>query len=156
MDHKTLWSTFVFLFFNFLALYLGALFTDAGVNSDWYQNAQKAPWTPPGWMFGAAWSLIMVCYALYMAKVWNTISNRKVLIGLYAFQWVLNVLWNPLFFYYHWVWSAEIVLIFLTILLIYKLIVFSKHAITAGIFLLPYIFWLFIANSLNLYFAIKN
>jgi len=86
MDHKTLWSTFVFLFFNFLALYLGALFTDAGVNSDWYQNAQKAPWTPPGWMFGAAWSLIMVCYALYMAKVWNTISNRKVLIGLYAFN----------------------------------------------------------------------
>ena len=52
---------FVFLLINFGALALGGLFTSDGVISDWYEQLNKAPWTPPGWVFGAAWTTIMVC-----------------------------------------------------------------------------------------------
>ncbi|QLH45180.1 MAG: tryptophan-rich sensory protein [Bacteroidota bacterium] len=24
-----------------------------------------SPWTPPGWVFGFAWTLIMVCYSFF-------------------------------------------------------------------------------------------
>jgi len=45
---------FLFLLINFAALALGGLATSDGVVSLWYQNLNQAPWTPPGWVFGAA------------------------------------------------------------------------------------------------------
>ncbi|MDH3796458.1 MAG: tryptophan-rich sensory protein, partial [Flavobacteriaceae bacterium] len=57
----------VFLVLNFGALALGSLFTNMGISSDWYSELSKAPWTPPGWVFGAAWTTIMLCFSVYMA-----------------------------------------------------------------------------------------
>ncbi len=53
----------IFLVINFAALALGSIFTSAGVSSDWYTNLNQAPWTPPGWVFGAAWTSIMIFFA---------------------------------------------------------------------------------------------
>lgn len=47
-------STTLFLLLNFAGLAIGGLFTGNAVSSEWYQNLAKAPWTPPGWVFGAA------------------------------------------------------------------------------------------------------
>ncbi|MDG2281196.1 MAG: tryptophan-rich sensory protein, partial [Flavicella sp.] len=47
----------LFLVLNFTALAVGGLFTGTGVSSDWYQNLNQAPWTPPGWVFGFMWTL---------------------------------------------------------------------------------------------------
>ena len=33
---------------NFGAIAIGSYFTDSGASSDWYQNLNKAPWTPLG------------------------------------------------------------------------------------------------------------
>ena len=41
-----------FLFLNFGALALGGLFAGSGAGSNWYAELNKAPWTPPGWVFG--------------------------------------------------------------------------------------------------------
>ncbi|MDO6425299.1 TspO/MBR family protein, partial [Saccharophagus degradans] len=57
------------------------------------------PWTPPGWMFGVAWTTIMICFAIYMALLIPKTDNRKKIIGLFVIQWVLNTSWNPIFFY---------------------------------------------------------
>ena len=59
----------IFLVLNFAALGLGGLFTSKGVPSDWYQHLNKAPWTPPGWAFGFAWTLIMICFSFYMVLI---------------------------------------------------------------------------------------
>lgn len=57
----------LFLVLNFAALGIGGLFSGQGVPSDWYTGLNKAPWTPPGWVFGSAWTIIMICFAIYMA-----------------------------------------------------------------------------------------
>ena len=57
--------TIIFLLINFAGLFIGGLFTGEGVPSDWYQNLNKAPWTPPGWVFGFAWTTIMICFSLF-------------------------------------------------------------------------------------------
>lgn len=88
----------IFLALNFGALALGGLFTSQGVSSDWYLNLSKAPWTPPGWVFGFAWTSIMLCFSFYMAEAWTLIENKKFLITVYTLQWILNVGWNPAFF----------------------------------------------------------
>ena len=69
-------------------------------------------------MFGAAWSLIMVCFAFYMAYAWNIVETKKTLIILFVVQWILNVMWNPTFFYYHHTLLALIVIIALSLLMI--------------------------------------
>ena len=91
----------IFLILNFGALGLGGFLMGGEVTGEWYQNVNKAPWTPPGWVFGAAWTTIMLLFSFYMASAWSQIENRNFLIGLFAFQWVLNVAWNPVFFKFH-------------------------------------------------------
>ncbi|MEM6378823.1 MAG: TspO/MBR family protein, partial [Bacteroidota bacterium] len=51
----------IFLILNFVALGIGGFFTGPGTSSEWYNNLNQAPWTPPGWVFGAAWTTIMIC-----------------------------------------------------------------------------------------------
>ena len=61
MMKKTL-LFFVFLIVNFGGLYLGAILMGSSPGSNtWYNNLQKAPWTPPGYFFGIAWT-ILLCF----------------------------------------------------------------------------------------------
>ncbi|MFZ4413279.1 MAG: TspO/MBR family protein [Bacteroidales bacterium] len=146
----------IFLALNFAALAIGGIFTSKGVSSDWYYNLAKAPWTPPGWVFGAAWTTIMICFSIYMANAWLVIDNKKLLIILFAVQWILNVSWNPSFFYYHNVLSALSVISLLTILIGYILFFYGPALKLVSILILPYFIWLLIATSLNGYILFKN
>lgn len=146
----------LFLIINFAALGIGGLLMGKGANSEWYQALNKAPWTPPGWVFGAAWTLIMVCFSLYMAKAWNTINNHKILILLFVLQWILNVSWNPSFFRYHEVLLGLVIISLITILIGYLLFRYVGQIKLWSIFILPYFIWLLIATSLNAYIYFKN
>ena len=112
----------IFLILNFGALGLGGFLMGGEVTGEWYQNVNKAPWTPPGWVFGAAWTTIMLLFSFYMASAWSQIENRNFLIGLFAFQWVLNVAWNPVFFKFHQVGFGLLLIAALTVLVGYFLI----------------------------------
>lgn len=146
----------IFMALNFGALALGGLFTDQGVSSDWYANLHKAPWTPPGWVFGFAWTTIMICFSFYMAGAWSVIENKKWLITLYAIQWVLNVGWNPTFFYYQQALPALFIIVALTILVSIMLFYYWPSLKLRSALLLPYAIWLLIATSLNGYIYFKN
>lgn len=146
----------IFLILNFGALALGGLFTSKGVPSDWYISLSKAPWTPPGWVFGAAWTIIMICFSIYMAKVWTVTEDKRILIILYSVQWILNVGWNPTFFYYNKVATALILIIMLTVLIGFILFFYWKTMKLESILIAPYFIWLLIATSLNGYIFFKN
>jgi tryptophan-rich sensory protein len=146
----------LFLILNFSALAIGGSFTGKGVPSSWYQNLDKAPWTPPGWMFGTSWSIIMVCFAIYMAYLITTTSIRKKVIRLFVLQWILNVAWNPVFFYYQNVLAGFITISLLTIIITYFLFDFRKELKLKTLLITPYFIWLLIATSLNAYILIFN
>ena len=146
----------LFLVINFSALAIGGFFTKAGVNSDWYANANKAPWTPPGYMFGIAWSTIMVCFAIYMATIYSKHENKKTLITLFAIQWILNVSWNPIFFYFHQTLLGLFTIIALTIVV--GTFLFKNYNLLKlkSLWIAPYFLWLIIATSLNAYIVFMN
>lgn len=146
----------IFLALNFGALALGGLFTSQGVSSDWYLNLSKAPWTPPGWVFGFAWTSIMLCFSFYMAEAWTLIENKKFLITVYTLQWILNVGWNPAFFYYHKVFTALCIIGALTLLIGIMLFFYWQSLKLKSVLILPYFIWLLIASSLNGYIYFKN
>ena len=146
----------LFLIINFGALYLGSLFTNTGVASDWYVNLAKAPWTPPGWVFGAAWTTIMICFSIYLAVLWPKVGNKRMLIGLYVLQLILNISWNPTFFDYKDPLTALFVITGLTLLICYFLYGYWPKLKWISVLIFPYFIWLLIATSLNAYIWLYN
>jgi translocator protein len=149
-------SIILFLIINFAALALGGMFTKSGVPSDWYQNLNKAPWTPPGWVFGAAWSFIMLLFSVYMAIWWNNESKKNILLFMFILQWILNTGWNPIFFHFHFLWAGFVVIVALLIITVVLLFLNYQNLGLSSLLILPYILWLIVASSLNLYIIIKN
>lgn len=146
----------IFLALNFGSLAIGGLFTSKGVPSDWYIDLNKAPWTPPGWVFGAAWTTIMICFSLYMAFLWPINVNKNLLIGLYVILLILNTLWNPSFFHYHYVLGSLLQISLLTALIGFMLFFYWPELKLKSFLLAPYFIWLLIATSLNGYIWLKN
>lgn len=146
----------LFLVVNFAALAIGGFFTEQGVSSEWYISLNKAPWNPPGWVFGAAWSTIMVCFAVYMALATKGVKSIKLLIWLYIGQWILNVLWNPVFFYFHLVGEGLVILGVLTLLIGLIFVRCWSDLKWRSVLILPYLIWLLIALSLNDHILMYN
>ena len=146
----------IFLLLNFLALAIGGFFTGDGVPSDWYLQLNKAPWTPPGWVFGTAWSTIMICFSIYMSFLWGFSKKRRKIILLFSLQWLLNVGWNPAFFYLRNVVLGMLIISTLTLLIGYLIYSFKNDLKLKSILLLPYLIWLVIATSLNGYILFNN
>jgi len=141
---------------NFAAIGIGGLATRSGVVGEWYLGLNKAPWTPPGWVFGAAWTTIMVCFSIFMAYAWEAVADQKTLLTFFILQLILNIGWNPIFFVSQEVAMGLFVISALTILLFSF---FWRYKIEMGgkiYLLMPYIIWLVIATSLNAYVLLNN
>jgi tryptophan-rich sensory protein len=151
MRFRPIPPTLVFLVLNFAALGIGGFLMGAGPMGDWYQNLNKAPWTPPGWVFGAAWTTIMICFAIFMGMAWNKVQNRQTLALLYGVQWVLNVSWNPVFFNFQQMLLGLVLIILLTFLVWYFIISYREEMRQKVLLIAPYGLWLVIATTLNAY-----
>ncbi|TDQ21863.1 TspO/MBR family protein [Tenacibaculum caenipelagi] len=147
----------IFLIANFSALAIGAWLMNEEPRTDWYLSLNKAPWTPAGWVFGVAWTTIMVLFSVYMTKVsfQYEFLNRKVLI-LYIDQWVLNVSWNYIFFNQHLTKLGLVVIVLLWLLIGYFTFEYLKKIKRYTLFILPYLIWMTIAVSLNAYIVFNN
>lgn len=145
----------LFLIINFAALGIGSWLMNNGPSSGWYLTLNKAPWTPPGWVFGAAWTTIMICFSIYLSYLVN-IKQTNLFWTLFIIQFVLNVSWNFIFFNQHAIGIALIVIILLTVLVGYYLFSFLADMKLKSLLIAPYFIWLLIATSLNAYTYIKN
>jgi tryptophan-rich sensory protein len=142
-----------FFLLNFGALALGGwLMGGSPATNDWYNSLQQAPWTPPGWVFGMAWTSIMICLSFYMKNEFSGLTSR--LFATYCLQWVLNVGWNPLFFRWQLPWFSLLTIVTLTFVVVWMLLKSKK--ISSKLLITPYALWLLIATSLNAYIVFAN
>ncbi len=146
----------IFLVLNFGALAIGGLSTNAAVTGEWYLDLNKAPWTPPGWVFGFSWTVIMICFSIFMAFAWEAVKDRKTLITLYVIQLILNIGWNPIFFNLKMVVLGLVVISSLTLLIFTFFGKYRKEVGGKVYLLVPYMLWLVIATSLNAYVLLYN
>jgi len=144
-----------FLIINFGGLYIGNLLMNNGPQTSWYINLNKAPWTPPGWVFGAAWTLIMICFSIYLAHLFIKVDSTKLKLA-FALQVVLNVSWNYVFFNQHLVTFGLVIISALTIVLFTFFFSNFKSIKTKSYLILPYMIWLLIATSLNAFILFNN
>ncbi|MDP2067372.1 MAG: TspO/MBR family protein [Lutibacter sp.] len=151
---KVLWLL-VFLVLNFGALGIGVLLMNNGPQDAWYAALNKAPWTPPGWFFGVAWTTIMICFSIYMAYLIQAKSSTNIWL-LFFVQFVLNTSWNYVFFNQHLVLLGLLVIGLLMVLVGYFMLNFSKLMKQKTWLILPYFIWLIVASSLNAYVFLYN
>jgi len=147
-------NSLIFIIINFIGLYLGGLWTTPGVSSDWYNNLIMAPWTPPGWVFGAAWTTIGLTFGIAISKLYKERDHQLML--YYYLSWFLNLLWNPLFFEMKNPLLSLIVMINLSFLIGYITHFMRLKYKNWFLFVLPYFIWLMIATSLNMFILIMN
>ncbi|MFK7747758.1 MAG: TspO/MBR family protein [Kordia sp.] len=145
----------IFLVINFGALYIGTILMNDGPRTDWYTNLNQAPWTPPGWVFGFAWTTVMICFSIFMAKLTEAKDNKLILF-LFAIQFILNVSWNYVFFNQHNISLGMVNLIVLLMLIVVMTFKYKPQVKIYYIFILPYLIWLIVANSLNGYILFNN
>ena len=148
-------SYLIFIFINFSALGIGSWLMNDGPRTEWYTNLNQAPWSPPGWVFGIAWSSIMLLFSAFMTYLIQVDRSKKVLV-LFSVQFVLNIFWNYLFFNQHLIILGLLNIIFLTFLMLYFLIAYKYVLKIKRFYVLPYCIWLVLATSLNLYIALYN
>jgi tryptophan-rich sensory protein len=152
---KQLKLTLLFLVVNFGGLAIGSWGMNNGPTSSWYTNLNQAPWTPPGSIFGIAWTLIMICFSIYLGKLFAEEKSKKNSL-IFLFQFMLNVSWNYIFFNQHYVLFAFVTILLLTALLFVYFFKLSSSIDNYKYLLLPYMIWLCIASSLNLYILVHN
>ncbi|MDG1244890.1 MAG: tryptophan-rich sensory protein [Polaribacter sp.] len=148
-------AIFLFLLINFGGLAIGSWLMDGGATSRWYTTLNQAPWTPPGIVFGIAWTTIMVLFSVYLGILFQRENSVRTRI-FYGLQVLLNVSWNFIFFNQHLVLLALINIVLLTAIVFYFFFKGSKKNTKIKYLLLPYMIWLCIATSLNLYILIHN
>ncbi len=133
-----------------LVALLGGAATQIG---PWYYALNKPSWQPPDWLFGPVWTLIYGLTALAGVLAWNRIADREKrrrLLGLFALNALLNVLWSELFFGMRRPdWALSEVIPFWLSILALLLVVFPISR-TAGWALVPYLIWVLFAGILNL------
>lgn len=117
--------------------------------SDWYINLIKPSFNPPSWVFAPVWSILYIMMGIALGKILKLESNIKIiLLPLFVIQFVFNIIWSPLFFYYHRIDLAfyDICGLWLTIII---LIIFAKNSRIITSLLFPYFVWVSFALVLN-------
>ncbi|MDQ1621913.1 MAG: translocator protein [Actinomycetota bacterium] len=152
----------VFLGAAALVAALGSLVTLNNVNG-WYASADKAPWTPPNWVFGPVWTALYLAMAVAAWLVWRreAVRSRQALTAYWA-QLGLNLLWTPVFFGLYPVmgatalWLAFGIIVALAVAVAVTVLLFGPISRAAGLLMLPYLSWVVFASSLNLWAALNN
>lgn len=121
-----------------------------------YNELNKPPLSPPGFIFGIVWTILYVLmgisYGILDYK--NLIdTNTK---NIYYLQLFVNLLWPIAFFVFKWRLFAFIWLIFLVILIIKMMIEFYKKDKTAAYLQIPYLLWSIFAAYLNIGIYLLN
>lgn len=124
----------------------------------WYKTLTHPPLTPPAWVFAPAWAilylLIFLSFIAYGLKPYN--GSKSWGFALFFIQMFLNLLWSPIFFYFHNIGLALAIVVVMDILVILNIIEFYKVSKTSAFLLIPYFLWILFASYLNAGFFILN
>jgi len=122
---------------------------------DWYESLERAPWSPPNIAFPIVW---VILYALIAISGWLIYRQQNTkLLGLWIAQLLFNGLWSWLFFGQDWVVLGLIDLVLIDFLVALLILGCLKNGQKlCSLLLLPYLVWLVLATSLNVYILVHN
>jgi benzodiazapine receptor len=133
---------------------LGALATAPSI-ATWYAALAKPGFNPPNWIFAPVWTTLYGFMAIAAWLVWKTprkdsrAASRLSALTLFGIQLLLNAVWTPVFFHYHQLLEALVVILALLVAILLTTLSFWKISRFAAALMLPYLAWVAFAAALN-------
>jgi len=134
-------------------------YSSVGVIDGWYAGLNKPFFNPPNWLFGPAWTVLYILMGIAFAMVWADDTQdglKQKAMKLFAVQFILNLLWTPVFFYFKQPLPALFIIVLLLALIILTMIACRKVNKTSFLLLIPYVLWVSFATILNLSIVYLN
>ena len=130
---------------------LSALLT-AG-NMALFEEVNKPPLSPPGWLFPVVWTILYVLMGIGAALVYNRKEFKpeavKRALIIYAVNLFLNFFWSIIFFNLQAFGFALLWLAALWVLIVMMINSFHKVDRLAALLQIPYLLWVSFAAYLN-------
>ncbi len=125
--------------------------SNSGFRNPWFAALVKPAFMPPGWLFGAAWTILYVAMGMALAMILALAPSprRRTALILFFVQLALNYAWSPIFFAGHDIKLAHIVVIAMAAIAAAAAGQFFRLSRVAGLLLTPYLAWLVFAATLN-------
>ncbi len=135
---------------------VGTTLTDLG---PWYQALREPSWKPPDAAFGVIWTVIFALAAISGVLAWRadrSTTGRQWIVGLFAANGFLNVVWSLIFFKLHRpdVSLVEVAALWLSIAVL--MVFLFRRSVTASLLLVPYLVWVGTAAALNYEVVVLN
>lgn len=137
-----------------LGLGVASGLSSAGGGGEWYQNLVKPHGTPPSWVFAPVWSVLYLMMGvalgrLVQRKAWHAVC-------VFGMQFVLNLVWTPVFFGAHEIAVALAIIAALWFGIVALMQMTGKvDRVSVGL-LVPYLLWVSYASYLNAGFCWLN
>ena len=153
---KNKFLTFIsFLLVTFGASAIGSLAT-INYKEPWYSLLNKPEFSPPEWIFGPVWTILYFMMSLSIWLYWGSNSRQKNTLNIYLIHLVFNSTWSIVFFVFHNLLLALIVLFILIALIINLIIRFKRVNILSSYLMIPYLLWCTFALILNINLIMIN
>ncbi|CAF0902279.1 unnamed protein product [Adineta ricciae] len=130
---------------------LGGLATATQIKT-WYEKLLKPSWRPPNAVFGPAWTILYLFMGIasYLVARDGQGSVRTLALTFYFIQLILNWSWAPVFFVFHQLGAAVVIILVLFINIFICVLQFWHINSYAGMLMVPYLIWVGYASALTI------
>ena len=148
--------TFILFFIiTFSASLIGGLAT-VSFKEPWYSTLIKPSFNPPDWVFGPVWTILYLMMTIAIWSYWHSKNKDMNTVYIYFIHLVFNSAWSIVFFVYHNIFLALIVLLILISLILVLIVRFRRVKKMCSYLMVPYLLWTIFALILNVSILILN
>ena len=145
----------LFFIITFSASFIGSL-ASISYKEPWYSELVKSNYNPPDWIFAPVWSTLYLMMTLAIWFFYHSKKRDMNTIYIYFIHIVFNTTWSIVFFGFHQILLALIVLLILISLIIILILRFKRINLASYYLMIPYLLWCCYALFLNFNLLILN
>ena len=148
--------TFIlFLIITFSASLIGGLATFT-FKEPWYSSLNKPVFNPPDWVFGPVWTTLYLLMTISIWMYWHCKNKEMNTVYIYFIHLVFNATWSIVFFAFHNMLLALLILVVLIALIINLIVRYRRVTMMSSYLMIPYLLWCCFALILNTSLIILN
>jgi benzodiazapine receptor len=148
-------SFILFFIITFSASFIGGL-TTITYKEPWYSELIKSNYNPPDWIFAPVWTTLYLMMTLAIWFFWHSKNRDMNTVYIYFIHIAINTTWSVVFFGFHQIFLALVVLIILILLIMTLIIKFKRVNFVSYYLMIPYLLWCCYALFLNLNILLLN
>ena len=148
-------SFILFALITYSASVIGSIAT-IEFKEPWYSLLSKPTFNPPSWIFAPVWTTLYLMMTIAVWIFWHSKNRDMNTVYIYFIHLIFNTTWSIVFFVFHKLILALVVLFILISLITVLLFRFRRVNMVSFYMMIPYLLWCCFALILNLNLILLN